>query len=355
MFESTQSTPYIELRGDKMNLFCINLENSEISKKETHQSGESEMSKCFEDTFEAKNESQIFPEKKINFLGNKTKKFKSHKKSSGKVNKGKNKLIINLFNEFRSSNKQLYKEFVQFHGLEKQIKKEFYSTPDELARAIRDIFSQIFTNFHEHEKYNKTIIFSDLFEKIYKKYENKTLAKKCKALSEIINKLKKELRQVEYAQNTQNLNISNNSSNSSCFSPKNRFKLEVSDSFCEKSSEKSVKKFRNEIGEKIQKLNNEQKRGILGIISSNCVDKSIENNAMEINVNKMTSNQLKKLDQYINDCIRSNSSINDSPISEKKSFFSDNKLYADEKECDILKNDDLSSCLSDDDDDDEEE
>ena len=51
----------------------------------------------------------------------------------------------------------------------------------------------------------------------------------------------------------------------------------------------SVKKYKN----KIKRLNNEQKRGILGIISNNCIDKNTENNAMEINVNKMTINQMK--------------------------------------------------------------
>ena len=72
-------------------------------------------------------------------------------------------------------------------------------------------------------------------------------------------------------------------------SSKNKFKLELKDSDSEGISELSLKKYKN----KIKRLNNEQKRGILEIISNNCIDKNTENNAMEINVNKMTINQMK--------------------------------------------------------------
>ena len=43
--------------------------------------------------------------------------------------------------------------------------------------------------------------------------------------------------------------------------------------------------------------------GILGIISNNCIGKNTENNMMEINFNKMTINQMKQLNKYINECI----------------------------------------------------
>ena len=65
---------------------------------------------------------------------------------------------------------------------------------------------------------------------------------------------------------------------------------------------------------------------------------------MEININKMTINQMKQLDKYVNECFK-NYSIG-SPY-EKKSEFSNIKFFEEEKEFDILKNDDLSSCLSD--------
>ena len=44
--------------------------------------------------------------------------------------------------------------------------------------------------------------------------------------------------------------------------------------------------------------------GILDIISNNCVDKNGQNNVMEINVNKMSFNQLQDLDKYLNQCIK---------------------------------------------------
>ena len=71
---------------------------------------------------------------------------------------------------------------------------------------------------------------------------------------------------------------------------------------------------------------------------------------MEINVNKMPFIQLKELEQYLDKCIKDNDSKLSSPKEKKSQVFN----FEDEKECDILKNDDLSSCLSDDDEDDEE-
>ena len=82
--------------------------------------------------------------------------------------------------------------------------------------------------------------------------------------------------------------------------------------------------------------------------------KNVQNNVMEINVNKMSFNQLKELDKYLNKCIKDNNSNITSPL-EKKLDFSNSKIFDEEKECDILKNDDLSSCLSDDEDEEDEE
>ena len=101
----------------------------------------------------------------------------------------------------------------------------------------------------------------------------------------IINRLKKELRQTEVGKNISVDKTYNNNINNSFYlysSSKNKFKLELKDSDSEAISELSVKKYKNDITDKIKKLNNEQKRGILGIISNNCIDKNTENNVMEI-------------------------------------------------------------------------
>ena len=178
------------------------------------------------------------------------------------------------------------------------------------------------------------------------------MTKKCKNLSEIINKLKRELRQAELSRNIPYENKAyTNKNNHLNSSQKNKFKFQINNYENDNTAEKSVKNYQSIIENKIQKLNNEQKRGILGIISNSCVDKNIQNNVMEINVNKMSFNQLQDLDKYLNQCIKTNSNIS-SPL-EKKLFFSNDKFIENEKECDILKNDDLSSCLSDDDEDDE--
>ena len=107
----------------------------------------------------------------------------------------------------------------------------------------------------------------------------------------------------------------------------------------------SVKKFKIELTEKIQKLTNEQKKGILSIISTNYVDKN-NNTAFELDVNKIPFNQLKQLEKYLNNCIKKN---NNSISSIEKETPKDE----DQRENDIFKEDDLSSDLSDDEDEDE--
>ena len=190
----------------------------------------------------------------------------------------------------------------------------------------------------------------ELFEKIYKKYDNQILNKECKNLVEIINKLKKELRQTEISKNnySENPNYTNNNyKNTAPYCPsKNKFKFHFTDS----DSEMSVKKYKNEITNKIKNLSNEQKKGLFNIVSNDCIDKNIQNNAMEINVNKMTFKQLKQLEKYVNKCIKDNKTGLNAPI-EQNMEISKSKYLDGEKESGILKNDDLSSCLSDEDDD----
>ena len=138
------------------------------------------------------------------------------------------------------------------------------------------------------------------------------MTKKCKNLSEIINKLKRELRQAELSRNIpiENKNyISKSNNNFYGFSTqKNKFHFDLNNNYNEDTAEKSVKKYKNMISNKIQKLNNEQKRGILGIISNNYIDKNSQNTVMEINVNKMPFIQLKELEQYLDKCIKDNDS-----------------------------------------------
>ena len=90
---------------------------------------------------------------------------------------------------------------------------------------------------------------------------------------------------------------------------------------------------------------------------------------MKVDVNKMPFNQLKKLEKYVNKCIKENNKNNNnfysnlSLINNNESYgsnmnklgYSKLSLFEEEKEIDILKNDDLSSALSDDEDDEEDE
>ena len=364
MLDSVSNTPLIGHKGENLNLIQINFDHSDSSTGESNPSGE--VSK-YENIIEDKNKpKKVVKQNKKNsmiikndtILNKKTKRGKSStnnkKIKDNKKNKNtKYKLIKNIFNEFKSSS-PLYKEFSQFHAIEKNIKNELYSSSSELAGEMRNIFSHIFLLFfNDPDKYNKTLILCELFEKIYKKYDNKILTKECKNLVEMINKLKKELRQTELSKNNSNENISYSNNNcviSPYSSSKNKFKFQFNDS----DSEISVKKYKNEITNKIKKLSIEQKKGLFNVVSNECIDKNTQNNVMEINVNKMTLNQLKQLEKYVNQCIKDNNSGVSSPI-EKKSEMSRSKFIEDEKESEILRNDDLSSCLSDDDEDEDDE
>ena len=364
MLDSVSNTPLIGHKGENLNLIQINFDHSDSSTGESNPSGE--VSK-YENIIEDKNKpKKVVKQNKKNsmiikndtILNKKTKRGKSStnnkKIKDNKKNKNtKYKLILNIFNEFKSSS-PLYKEFSQFHAIEKNIKNELYSSSSELAGEMRNIFSHIFLLFfNDPDKYNKTLILCELFEKIYKKYDNKILTKECKNLVEMINKLKKELRQTELTKNNSNENISYSNNNcviSPYSSSKNKFKFQFNDS----DSEISVKKYKNEITNKIKKLSIEQKKGLFNVVSNECIDKNTQNNVMEINVNKMTLNQLKQLEKYVNQCIKDNNSGVSSPI-EKKSEMSRSKFIEDEKESEILRNDDLSSCLSDDDEDEDDE
>ena len=316
MCDPAVDTPFITFKGGNCNLIQIYL-NSENSTGDSVQS-------CFENSEVKKEQNQKKVGKKNikknnagkyeTTLGRKTKRGKNKTKlGDGKNNK--NKIIFNIFDEFKK-NAPLYKEFSQFQTIEKNIT----------------------------EKYNKTLILCELFEKIYKKYDNQILTKECKNLLETINKLKKELRQTELSKNASTDNLFQN------FACISSTKLKFNLGGDEQDNECSVKNYKNQIMSKIQKLNKDQKKGLYNVISTECIDTNVHDNIIEINVNKMTRNQLKQLEKYINQCIKENNCGLSSASAKSLEL---KRFYEEEKEMDILKND-LSSCLSDDDDEDED-
>ena len=348
MCDTADNSPFICFKGENLNLIQINL-NSESS------TGDSVQSACENSEVKRRKTKKKVGKKntkKLNNTGkyeNNLRKKTKRGKAKAKVGEAKNnkyKIILNLFNEFKN-NSPFYKEFSQFHAIEKNIKNDVYSSSADLANDMRNLFSSIFFDFYnDSEKYNKTLILCELFEKIYKKYDNQILTKECKNLLETINKLKKELRQTELSKNASTENLFQNFASIS--STKLKFTLGGGDN----DNELSVKNYKNQIMGKIQKLTKDQKKGLYNVISNECIDTNTHDNVMEINVNKMTRNQLKHLEKYINQCIKENNSGFSSPSTkslELKRFFEE-----EEKELDILKNDDLSSCLSDDDDEDDD-
>ena len=345
MCDPAVDTPFITFKGGNCNLIQIYL-NSENSTGDSVQS-------CFENSEVKKEQNQKKVGKKNikknnagkyeTTLGRKTKRGKNKTKlGDGKNNK--NKIIFNIFDEFKK-NAPLYKEFSQFQTIEKNIKNGVYSSSVDLANDMRNLFSSIFLIFYnDSEKYNKTLILCELFEKIYKKYDNQILTKECKNLLETINKLKKELRQTELSKNASTDNLFQN------FACISSTKLKFNLGGDEQDNECSVKNYKNQIMSKIQKLNKDQKKGLYNVISTECIDTNVHDNIIEINVNKMTRNQLKQLEKYINQCIKENNCGLSSASAKSLEL---KRFYEEEKEMDILKND-LSSCLSDDDDEDED-
>ena len=311
-------------------------------------------------------------------LGRKTKrKNENNSKSAINTNKlkyGKNKLLFKIFNEFKSSS-LLYKEYPQFNYIEKNLKNNLYSSLNELVNEIRNTFSHIFFSSVNSEKYNKTYNLCESFEKIYKNYDNKLFLKESKNLHDVINKLKRELRHTEIIKNSSNINsIASNhlyNHNSNNIYNKNKFKFHINDSDgSENAVDMPAKKYKTAISNKINKLSNEQKRGIRSIISENCLlENNSESNIMKVDVNKMPFKQLKQLKKYVNKCIKDNNKNNNfnsnlslvnnesygSNINLNKFGYSRLSLVEEEKEIDILKNDDLSSALSDDEDEEDDE
>lgn len=347
MCDTADNSPYLCFKGEHLNLIQINLqsesstgdsvqsacENSEVKRGKTKKKVGKKNTKKINNTG-----------KYENCLRKKTKRGKT-KAKVGEAKNNKNKIILNIFNEFKN-NSPFYKEFPQFHAIEKNIKNDVYSSSADLANDMRNLFSSIFLVFYnDSEKYNKTLILCELFEKIYKKYDNQILTKECKNLLETINKLKKELRQTELSKNASTENLFQN------FASISNTKLKFTLGGGEQDNELSVKNYKNQIMSKIQKLTTEQKKGLYNVISNACIDTNTQDNVMEINVNKMTRNQLKQLEKYINQCIKENNCGINFPSTKSLEL---KRFIEEEKELDILKNDDLSSCLSDDDDEDDE-
>ena len=382
--------PLIAYPGEKLNLIQINFENADGSTKSENFEGNEnpnnqqnvlsieEKADMMGKHANKKKTKKVVKNDRTKNLGRKTKrKNENNSKSAINTNKlkyGKNKLLFKIFNEFKSSS-LLYKEYPQFNCIEKNLKNNLYSSLNELVNEIRNTFSHIFFSSVNSEKYNKTYNLCESFEKIYKNYDNKLFLKESKNLHDVINKLKRELRQTEIIKNSSNINsIASNhlyNHNSNNIYNKNKFKFLINDSDgSENAVDMSAKKYKTAISNKINKLSNDQKRGILSIISENCfLENNSESNIMKVDVNKMPFKQLKQLEKYVNKCIKDNNKNNnfnsnlslinnencDSNLNLNKYGYSRLSLIEEEKEIDILKNDDLSSALSDDEDEEDDE
>ena len=290
MINSYQSTP---LDDDRKDLSSPNQNTSEQSESSTGESqykdeiSDRKKYKKIKNKKYKKNENE--KENKICLLYKKVKRNLFFDKKENKNNSNKNNNIIyNIFNEFKSSFS--FNKFPQFNQVEKHIKNDIYLSPLDFATDLRNIFSKIFTSSLtnlDSDKYSKILIISEIFENIFEKYEKNSQNKQAQKLADEMAKLKKEIAKLTRKKNFKN------GCRDECLN-------------LEEKKETSMKEYRDDIINKINKLNIEQKKGILNIISDNLVNKNCENNIVEFNINKLPLNQLKQLDLYINKCIINN-------------------------------------------------
>ena len=321
MINSLSTSP-LDLTRKLNSLSCPN--NSDPSESST---GESQFK---DETNEEKSDIKIKNKKKQrkknynNLLKKKVKRFnfQSPNKKYKNINVNKNNILYNIISDFKSNN-SLYNKFPQFNQIEKNLKNGLYSSSQELSRDFRNIFSNLFSSSltkRDSDKYNKIFILSEIFENIFQKHEKNSQIKLAQKLSDELIKLKKEINKLtrKRKNKTGELEQTENS---------------------EEKNDTSDDKIRQDIANKINKLNSQQKKGILNIISENFVNRNCDSNMIEFNINKLPSNQLKKLNNYINKCINDNIIINNNI----------NKEIA-EKENNFIQNDELSissSSLSD--------
>jgi hypothetical protein len=276
----------IENVQEYQNLIQINIEASEDTRDSFHENLRDHSSKkCIKN------------EKKNSLLEKKVKRNKNKQiKKNSKDNNSKIKIIQKIFNDFKNCS-QLYKEFNQFTKLEKNVKNYLYSNYTQLAKDIRNIFSEYFIlNSNNYVKYNRLLELCEHFEKIYKEYENKLFIKESKNHIEIkkrFNKLKKEFRTTLNNNNQEYINYSSN---------KVKFSYKENNINKSDNNNKNLKKYKINLAKKIRNLTPEQKKRIINLISRIHLDKNNSNNVMEIDINKLPDKELKLLENYVNQC-----------------------------------------------------
>ena len=157
---------------------------------------------------------------------------------------------INFYSKFLINSNYLIHYIKNIHNLAilKKLKNNLYSSLNELVSEIRNFFSHIFFSDNNSDKYNKIYDLCESFETIYKKFDNKLFLKESEHLHEIINKLKRRLRQTEIIKNSLDINIisQNKSYHNNNLYNKNKLNININDSEgCENLSNISAKKYKN--------------------------------------------------------------------------------------------------------------
>lgn len=220
---------------------------------------------------------------------------RNKKEASSKIKK-----CLKIFQTFKSS--IVYHDYPLFGKIEKNLKSNHYTHYTKLAQDIRSIFTQYFSLYSfEPAKYIKSLSACNLFELIYKDYDNKLFIKESKNLIEIkkkLNRLHKELKET-------NVNSKCNNSHHHYHHRTESYDNAIVDY----SNENKIanRKYKLSLANSIRHLSLEQKKEIAALLSKASVNSNA--NTLEIDVNKIPSYQLKELNKYVQKCLNSNMSI----------------------------------------------
>ena len=134
MCDTADNSPFISFKGENLNLIQINFNIDSSTGDSILSGGENSEDKRGKTKKKVgkKNTKNIANTGKYDkILRKKTKRVKA-KAKVGEAKNNKNKILLNIFNEFKNGS-PLYKEFSQFHVIEKNIKNNIYSSSADLA------------------------------------------------------------------------------------------------------------------------------------------------------------------------------------------------------------------------------
>lgn len=170
--------------------------------------------------------------------------------------------------------------YLSFTAIEKEIKSNKFQNIDEFGKAVRGYFSNCFSeNIGNGQVYVAAMQVSNLFESTFKDYEKPLIKQKVKNILELkkkVSKLSKDVRDYSQVKTISKLNQI-------------------------KNEKKISKKEKFDLLNKISHLNSSQIKGIVNIIPEVA---SLNENSIELSIEKISFNKFVTLDIYVENCLK---------------------------------------------------